>query len=117
MNLRRQTSFHVVSVEPRDGARGVLRDDPIVILLSVPVDADRLAEAAVEVREGEADVEVRLEAVAGGRVIVLHPLRALGAGREACLRVRGLRDARGREAPPLVSRFTTGAVSARELWP
>jgi len=113
--MRRDVSFQVVHVEPPDGARGVLRDDPIVLQLSGPVDAERLPEARVEVLEAEEGVVFRMEPVDGGRALVLRPLRPLGPGCRARLRVHGLRDARGREAPPLESRFTTGALAGKEL--
>lgn len=115
MRWRRDVPFQVVRVEPPDGARGVLRDDPIVLLLSGPLDAERLPEATLEVREADAAVPVQIESLQGGRALVLWPALPLGPGREHQLRARGLMDARGREAPPVESGFTTGALAGQDL--
>ncbi len=120
VKLRRQAvPFRVLSVEPRDGARGVLRDDPIVVLLSDPADAERLHEATLEVRTGDeaGAVSLRIETLHGGRALVLQPAGPLEPGREHRLRVRGLRDARGREAPAVETGFTTGPLAGAEIWP
>jgi len=91
VKLRRQAvPFRVLSVEPRDGARA----------------GD----------EGGA-VCLRVETLHGGRALVLQPTGPLDPGREHRLRVRGLRDARGREAPPLEIGFTTGPLAGGEIWP
>jgi len=115
MRARPVVPFRVVRVEPPDGARGVLRDDPILLLLSGPVDADRLGEAMVELREAEGALPSRVESLAGGRVLVLRALRRFSAGREHRLRVEGLRDALGHEAPPLDVRFVTGPVAGADF--
>jgi hypothetical protein len=107
--------FHVERVDPPDGATGVLRDDPVLVRLSAPVDVDRLEEATVEVREGDGTVPARLQTLDGGRVLVWWPGRRLRPGREHHLVASGLRDRRGREAPALSSRFTPGALSGREI--
>jgi hypothetical protein len=92
-----------------------LRDDPVLVRLSAPVDADRLHEATLEVREAEGPVPARVEAVDRGRVLVCWPTRRLRPGREHRLVTRGLRDRHGREAPPLSSRFTPGALGGEEI--
>jgi Bacterial Ig-like domain len=115
VRLRRDVPFEVVHVEPPDGAQGVLRDDPIVVQLSGPVDAERLPEAVVEVLAAEEGVRLRIEPMDGGRALVVRPLHPLRPVCRARLRVEGLKDARGREAPPLETAFTTGALVGREL--
>jgi hypothetical protein len=107
--------FRVERVDPPDGATGVLRDDPVLVRLSAPVDADRLGEATVEVRDPDGAVPAQLQALDGGRVLVCWPGRRLRPGREHHLVARGLRDRRGREAPALMSRFTPGALSGDEI--
>jgi hypothetical protein len=107
--------FHVERVDPPDGAIGVLRDDPVLVRLSAPIDADRLGEATVEVREADGAVPSRVETLDGGRVLVWWPGRRLRPGREHHLVARGLRDRRGREAPALASRFTPGPLSGQEI--
>ncbi|MCG6921851.1 MAG: Ig-like domain-containing protein [Acidobacteria bacterium] len=107
--------FHVERVDPPDGATGVLRDDPVLVRLSAPVDPDRLSEATVEVREADGAVPSRVETLDGGRVLVWWPGRGLRPGREHHVVARGLRDRRGREAPALASRFTPGPLSGREI--
>jgi hypothetical protein len=107
--------FQVERVEPPDGATGTLRDDPVLLRLSAPIDVDRFAEATVEVREAETPVPSRIETLDGGRVLVWWPECLLSPGREHRVVVRGLRDRLGREAPPHASRFTPGPVAAHEL--
>jgi len=114
VRVRPTTPFEVVCVVPPDGARGVLRDDPVVLLLSGPVDGDCLGEATVEIR-GVGAVPVRIETLGGGRALVVRPSRALDEGRAYRLQVKGLRDSRGRCAPPVESGFTTGALSGGDL--
>jgi hypothetical protein len=107
--------FKVERVEPPDGATGTLRDDPVLLRLSEPIDVDRFAEATVEVREAEDPVPSRVETLDGGRVLVWWPGRLLRPGHEHHIVVRGLRDRLGREAPAVASRFTPGPVAAVEL--
>jgi hypothetical protein len=108
-------AFFVERVEPPDGATGVMRDDPVLVRLSAPIDTDRLPEATVEVREAEGTVPSRVETVDGGRVLVWWPARRLRPLREHRLVAHGLRDRHGREAPPLSSRFTPGALDGSEI--
>ena len=115
MISRRVAPFHVERVEPPDGATGVLRDDPVLVRFSAPVDADRLDEATVEVREADGAVPSRVEMLDGGRVLVWWPGRRLRPGQEHRLVASGLRDRRGREAPAFASRFTPGTLSGEEL--
>jgi hypothetical protein len=107
--------FRVRRVEPPDGAHGVLRDDPVLVLLTGPLDPDRLHEAEVAVWEEGGPVPSRMEPLDGGRVLVLRPRRPLRPGRLHRLRVEGLRDRQGREAPRVDSRFTTGPLAGAEL--
>jgi hypothetical protein len=107
--------FRVRRVEPPDGAHGVLRDDPVLLLLTGPVDPDRLHEARVAVWEEGGAVPSRMEPLDGGRVLVLRPRRPLRAGRLHRLRIEGLHDRHGREAPRIDSRFTTGPLAGAEL--
>jgi hypothetical protein len=109
--------FRVRSVEPPDGARGVLRDDPVLLVLTGPLDPDRLHEANVAVWEEQGLVPARMEPMDGGRVLVLRPRRLLRAGCLYRVRIEGLRDRRGREAPRVDSGFTTGPLSGVELGP
>ena len=115
MRLKTVAPFRVERVDPPDGATGVLRDDPVLVRLSAPVDADRLGEATVEVREGDGTVPAQVQTLDGGRVLVWWPGRRLRAGRVHCLVASGLRDRRGREAPALMSRFTPGALDGEEI--
>jgi hypothetical protein len=109
--------FRVQRVEPPDGAHGVLRDDPVLLLLTGPLDPDRLPEANVAMWEEEGPVSSRLESLDGGRVLMLRPRNLLRGGREHRLRIEGLRDRQGREAPRVDSRFTTGPLAGVELVP
>jgi hypothetical protein len=115
VRLKVVAPFHVERVDPPDGAIGVLRDDPVLVRLSAPVDVDRLGEATVEVREADGVVPSRLQTLDGGRVLVWWPARRLRPGREHHLLASGLRDRRGREAPALASRFTPGVLGGAEI--
>lgn len=115
MRRRPVVPFHVERVEPPDGARGVLRDDPVLVRLSAPLHADGLADATLEVWDGAAPLPARLELLDRGRVLVCWPRALLRPGREHRVVARGLRDGLGREAPPLASRFTPGALSGEDI--
>ena len=115
MRWRGPRPFLVERVEPPDGATGTLRDDPVLLRLSAPIDEERFSEATVEVREAETAVPSRIETLDGGRVLVWWPDRLLSPGQEHRVLVSGLRDRLGRVAPPHASRFTPGPVAAHEL--
>ena len=110
MRAKATSPFHVERVEPPDGARGVLRGDPVLVRLSAPVDMDRLHEATLEILGAAGPVPSRVQTLDGGRVLVWWPSRLLRPGEEHRLIAQGLRDRKGREAPPLSSRFTPGAL-------
>ena len=115
MRPKPASRFHVERVEPPDGARGVLRGDPVLVRFSAPVDVDRLHEATLEILEAAGPVPSRVQTLDGGRVLVWWPGRLLRPGQEHRLVARGLRDRKGREAPPLASRFTPGALDGMEI--
>lgn len=115
MRRRAADPFHIERVEPPDGARGVLRDDPVFLRLSAPLHADGLVSATLEVWEGERTLPARLEILDGRRVVVWWPQTLLRGGCEHRVVVRGLRDRLGREAPPHASRFTPGALSGDDI--
>lgn len=115
MRTRPLEPFRVRRVEPPDGAHGVLRDDPVLLLLTGYLDPDRLHEAEVALWEEGGAVPSRMEPLDGGRVLVLRPRRPLRPGRLHRLRVEGLRDRQGREAPRVDSGFTTGPLAGAEL--
>jgi len=107
--------FRVERVEPPDGARGVLRGDPVLVRFSAPVDAERLHEATLEIRGPDGPVPARIQILDRGRVVVWWPRRLLSPHKEHCVVAQGLKDRQGREAPPLTSRFTPGPLHAGEL--
>ena len=115
MRTRTVGPFQVERVEPPDGSTGTLRDDPVLLRLSEPIDPDRLGEATVVVAEAAGPIPSRVQTLDGGRVLVWWPRCLLRPGREHRLVVRGLRDRQGREAPALASRFTPGPVAGGEL--
>ena len=115
MRPRPVSPFHVERVEPPDGTRGVLRGDPVLVRLSAPLDVGRLHEATLEIREVGGTVPSRVETLDGGRVLVWWPGRLLRPGHEHHVVTRGLRDRKGREAPPLSSRFTPGALDGEQI--
>ena len=102
--------FRVERVEPPDGARGVLRGDPVLVRFSAPVDVDRLHEATLEIHGPGGAVPSRVQALDSGRVVVWWPRCLLSPDQEHRVVARGFKDCRGREAPPMTSRFTPGAL-------
>lgn len=95
----------VVRVDPFDGANGVFRDTPVLVRLSHPVEASSLEPDGVRVENAAGTVPGRLRLSPHGRVVVWTPVRLLTPGVTHFVRATGLRDARGREVGPHLSRF------------
>lgn len=95
----------VVRVDPRDGSTGVFRDAPVVVRLSHATGERSLTPGAFRVEDPEGALPGRVALSPDGLVLVWHGERAMVAGVPHFVVVSGLRDLRGREFAPHLSRF------------
>lgn len=105
----------VLRVDPEDGAAGVLRDSPVLLRLSRPVDPGCLSPLALEVRDGRGSVPSRLGLSPDRRVLIWRPARRLAARAEHLVIASGLRDETGGTLAPHFSRFVTGGLGGDDL--
>lgn len=105
----------VVRVDPEDGAGGVLRDSPVLLRLSRPLDPASLSRASFDVRDGEGSVPARVGLSPDGRVLIWRPARTLAGDAEHLVIASGLRDEGGREVAAHRSRFVTGRLGGVDL--
>jgi Big-like domain-containing protein len=105
----------VLRIDPRDGARTVFGDAPVVITLSHPVDPQTLGPRTVRLRAGDEAPAGRLTLSPDACVVIWTPERPLPGGREHAVEVSGVRDRRGREVRPHRSVFTVAPLSFDEL--
>ena len=105
----------VVRIDPNDGATGVFRDDPVVVVLSHPADAASVTEEAFQVADDEGGVAGILRVSPEARVLVWTPRAPLRAEAEHVVSIAGLRDLRGREMAPHKSRFRPCRFTARDV--
>lgn len=107
----------VLRVNPEDGAVGVFRDAPVIVSLSHPVDPLQLAPDAVRVETSDgAPVDGRVTASPDGAVLIWTAAAALSAGAIHFVALRGLRDRRGLELRPHVTRFVPCDLSLSDLF-
>lgn len=105
----------VLRVNPEDGAIGVFRDAPVIVSLSHPIDPESLHGFRVETSDG-AVLDGRVIPSPDGAVLMWTPSRALTPGGVHFVVLRGLRDRRGRELTPHVTRFVPCDLSLSDLF-
>lgn len=105
----------VTRTTPDDGAVFVLRDTPVLLRLSHPLDPATLGPASVRVLDVCGDVPADLSWTADGLVVVWRAQRLLLPGVEHVLIAKGLRDHRGREVSPHWSRFVPCGLARDDL--
>lgn len=105
----------VASVEPQDGESQVLRDAPIVVRLSHPLDPASVTETSLWVQDPEGPVPGELHLSPDGQVVIWGGARPLKAGALHFLVATGLRDRRGRAVPPHWSRFVPCDLTREDL--
>ena len=105
----------VMRASPDDGALFVLRDTPVLLRLSHPVDPACLEPGAVRVLDPQGEVPAGLRWTSEGRVVIWEPLRLLVPGVEHVVIARGLRDRRGRPVAEHWSRFVPCSLSREDL--
>jgi hypothetical protein len=101
-----QAATRVARVDPPDGVAGVLRDSPVLVWLTGPVLPGSVSPATLRVKDSTSDVPGRVQASPDGLLLFWQAERLLTPGAAHFVVVSGLRDARGREIPPHLSRFT-----------
>jgi hypothetical protein len=108
----------VLRVNPEDGAVGVFRDAPVIVSLSHPVDPASLTPDAVRVETSDgAVVEGRVSPSPDGAVLIWTAARTLTAGTVHFVALRGLRDRRGLDLKPHVTRFVPCDLTLSDLFP
>ncbi|MBI3932762.1 MAG: hypothetical protein HY317_05045 [Acidobacteria bacterium] len=105
----------VARVDPADGAVGVFRDACVVVWLSHPADPGSLSAATLHVEDPAGLVPGRLDVSPDAHAVVWRGERPLTPGVPHFVVASGLRDARGREVSPHVSRFVPCDVGWRDL--
>lgn len=95
----------VVRVDPWDGAVGVFRDTPVLARLSHAAAASSLSAASFSVVDAHGPVPGSPRLSPDARVVIWTPERLLAPGLVHFVRASGLRDLRGREVSPHLSRF------------
>ena len=107
----------VLRVNPEDGAVGVFRDAPVIVSLSHPVDLRSLTPEAVRVETSDgAVVEGRVSPSPDGAVLIWTAVRTLTAGTVHFVALRGLRDRRGLDLKPHVTRFVPCDLTLSDLF-
>jgi Bacterial Ig-like domain len=108
----------VLRVNPEDGAVGVFRDAPVIVSLSHPVDPGSLTPEAVRVETSDgAVVEGRVSPSPDGAVLIWTAVRTLTPGIVHFVALRGLRDRRGLDLKPHVTRFVPCDLTLSDLFP
>ena len=107
----------VVRVDPPDGAVGVLADTPVVARLSHAVDRDSVTPETFMVQVHGAQTPGTLRCSPDGHLLVWSPTTTLDPGVPHDVRIRGLKDLRGREVAPHASSFTPCDLISPDLSP
>jgi len=107
----------VVRIEPPDGARGVLRDCPVVVRLSHPVDPATLQAESFCVATDGNSARGGLRSSPDGRLLVWTPEQPLTPDVPYRVLLSGLRDQRGRILPSFASCFTSCDLASTDLSP
>ena len=95
----------VVRVDPGDGSAFVLRDTPVLVRLSGPVNPASVTHRSFCVVDAHGPVPAELSLSADQRVVIWSPQRLMVPAMEHELLVCGLLDCRGQVVPNHASRF------------
>ena len=95
----------VVRVDPGDGSVFVLRDTPVLVRLSGPVNPATVTHRTVRVVDAHGPVPAELSLSADQRVVIWYPQRLMVPAMQHELMVCGLLDQRGHVVPNHASRF------------
>jgi hypothetical protein len=105
----------VVRVDPCDGSVYVLRDTPVLVRLSAPINPGSVTHRSVRVVDPGGPIPAQLALSADERVVIWCPDRRLIPGVEHEVLVGGLVDRRGRPVPNHSSRFYPCGIAREDL--
>jgi hypothetical protein len=105
----------VARVDPSDGATQVLRDAPVILRISQPLDPESLSLETVSVEDDCGAVPGRLRLSPDSHVVIWGGDRPLRPGIIHFVVARGLRDRRGRPVHPHWSRFVPCDLAREDL--
>jgi len=105
----------VARVDPNDGATQVLRDAPVILRLSQPLDPESLSPQSVSVQDDFGTVPGCLRLSPDFHVVIWGAERFLRPGILHFVVARGLRDQRGRPVDPHWSRFVPCDLARSDL--
>jgi hypothetical protein len=105
----------VARVDPRDGATQVLRDAPVILCISQPLDPESLSLETVSVEDDCGTVPGWLRLSPDSLVVIWGGDRPLRPGILHFVVARGLRDRRGRPVHPHWSRFVPCDLAREDL--
>jgi hypothetical protein len=105
----------VMRTSPEDGAVFVLRDTPVLVRLSHPVDPATLSPATLRVIDACGAVPAEIASTADGLLVIWRARRLLVPGVEHVLTMSGLRDRQGREVSAHWSRFVPCGLARDDL--
>lgn len=105
----------LVRVDPGDGATGVFRDAPVVARFSHPLEPSSLSGQTFRVWDGGGPVPGLARLCPARDVVVWQGDRALLSDLTHFVMASGLRDIRGRDVAPHLSRFVTCSLVRRDI--
>jgi hypothetical protein len=105
----------VARVDPSDGATQVLRDAPVILRMSQPLDPESLSPESVSVQDDNGTVPGWLRLSPDFQVVIWGAERHLRPGILHFIVARGLRDQRGRPVDPHWSRFVPCDLARSDL--
>ncbi len=105
----------VARVDPRDGATQVLRDAPVILRISQPLDPESLSLETVSVEDDDGTVPGWVRLSPDSFVVIWGGDRPLRAFMLHFVVARGLRDRRGRPVHPHWSRFVPCDLAREDL--
>jgi hypothetical protein len=105
----------VVRVDPGDGALSVLRDSPVVLRFSRPLDVTSLREASIDVADAAGPLPGRSRLSPDAQVVIWVGARHFRSDAGHAVRVEGLRDDRGEPVAAWTSAFATGRLARDDL--
>ncbi len=105
----------VLFVDPEDGATGILRDAPVALRLSAPLDPDCLGPDTLRIHDDAGRVPGQARLLADGCLLLWRAARPLRALALHFVVAQGLRDRRGRAIAPHWSRFVPCAIGREDL--
>jgi hypothetical protein len=105
----------MIRVEPRDGAVCVFRDAPVVARFSACLDAASVGADTFRVMDDRGPLDGELRVSPDARVLIWEPRQPLAPNLHHFVMASGLRDARGREVSPHLSRFLTCGLTRKDL--